>query len=132
MMRASRVRPAGNFEATAWFFMRVSGVILILIALFHMLWMHFVVSVETITFATIVERWTGPQGAFWRIFDLMLLVFAFTHGVNGLRQVIDDYIESRGWNAFLQTSIWILWALLLGMGAWIIFTFQPNMPTPFK
>ncbi len=132
MMRSMRVKPTGNFEVMAWFFMRLSGVVLLLMALFHMFWMHFVISVESITFDSIVSRWTGGHGPFWRMFDLFLLAFAFTHGVNGARMVIDDYVLSRGWRALLQSGLWLLWFVLMGMGTWIIFSFQPGMPTPFK
>jgi succinate dehydrogenase membrane anchor subunit len=131
MIRSMRVRPSGNFEVMAWFFMRISGLLLIFLALFHFYWLHFVISVEQITFNTIVGRWTGDQGTFWRLYDLFLLSFAFTHGVNGARQVMEDYIVGRVGRGVFMTILWAIWAVLIGMGAWIIFTFRPGMPSPF-
>jgi succinate dehydrogenase cytochrome b subunit len=121
----SRGRPHGGFEFDMWLFMRVSGILIIVLAFLHMYLMHFMINVENITFKTIVERWTGAQGAFWRSYDLLLLFFAFTHGMNGARNVLEDYIHSPGWRAFLKISLWLSWFLLIGLGAFIIFTFTP-------
>lgn len=125
-LASSRGKPRSGFEFNMWLFMRVSGLLLIVIALFHVFWMHFVIGVEQIDFFTIVERWTGPQGAFWRLYDLLLLAFAFTHGVNGTRNVIDDYFHSPGWRAFIRIALIVFWFVLMGMGMFIIFTFTPG------
>jgi succinate dehydrogenase cytochrome b556 subunit len=125
-LASSRGKSRSTFEFNMWLFMRVSGLLLIVIALFHVFWMHFVIGVEQITFLTIVERWTGPQGAFWRLYDLLLLAFAFTHGVNGARNVIDDYFHSPGWRAFIRIALIVFWFVLMGMGAFIVFTFTPG------
>lgn len=119
----SRGRPRSAFEFDMWLFMRISGLALIFLALFHMFWLHFVISVEKITFATMVSRWTGPRGALWRSYDLLLLAFAFTHGMNGARMVLDDYFHSPGWRATLKIILLVVWFVLIGLGAYIIFTF---------
>ena len=124
---SSRGRPHGGFEFNMWLFMRVSGILLIFLALFHMFWLHFVIGVENITFNTIVSRWTGPHAVLWRTFDLLLLAFAFTHGINGLRNVLDDYFHSPGWRAFLRIGLVVFWFVLMGMGMFIIFTFVPGI-----
>ncbi len=124
---SARGRPHGGFEFNMWLFMRVSGLLLIFLALFHMFWLHFVISVEKITFDTIVARWTGPHAVLWRTFDLLLLAFAFTHGVNGLRNVLDDYFHSPGWRAFLKIGLVVFWFVLMAMGMFIIFTFVPGV-----
>jgi len=127
-LSSSRGRPRGGFEFNLWLFMRVSGIFIVVLALFHMFLMHFMISVEAITFQTVVDRWAGIQGAFWRMYDLLLLVFAFTHGVNGTRNVMEDYFHSPGWRAFLKIGLWVFWFLLMVMGAFVIFTFTPASP----
>jgi succinate dehydrogenase / fumarate reductase membrane anchor subunit len=119
-----RMERSSNFELYAWFFMRVSGMVLMFLVLFHLFYMHFVIDVEKITFQTIVDRWTGPSGAFWRMYDIFLLSFSFTHGTNGVRYVIEDYIPSQGWRVFAKTLLYITYFALLIMGAWVIFAFE--------
>lgn len=119
-----RMERSSNFELFAWFFMRVSGLILLFIALFHLYYMHFVVDVASITFTVIAERWNGPQGVLWRTFDLALLVFSFTHGTNGVRYVLEDYIKHDGMRVAAKTGLAILYVALLAMGTWVIFDFD--------
>lgn len=123
----SRGRPRSAFEFNMWLFMRISGLALIFLALFHMFWLHFVTGVENINFNTMVERWIGPQGALWRSYDLLLLGFAFTHGMNGARMVLNDYFHSPGWRSFLKITLVVVWFILMGLGLYIIFTFVPGI-----
>lgn len=116
-----RVRPTSNFELYAWFFMRISGILLLTIAVFHLLYMHIAIGVENIDFEKIAQRWESP---FWRLFDLFLLVFAWSHGVNGMRQVLDDYILSRGWRVVARTTVFMIGFIITVMGAYVIFTFK--------
>ncbi|HWV58074.1 MAG TPA: hypothetical protein VNZ57_11545, partial [Longimicrobiales bacterium] len=45
--------PGGKFELYSWLFMRVSGVVLLGIAVFHLFWMHMVIGVENIDFSVV-------------------------------------------------------------------------------
>ncbi len=126
---AGRMERSSNFELFAWFFMRVSGIFLLFIALFHIFYMHFVVDVATITWAVIAERWNGSSGILWRTFDLSLLLFAFTHGTNGVRYVIEDYVNNNAMRVAAKTGLALLYVALIAMGAYVIFSFnETNYP----
>jgi succinate dehydrogenase / fumarate reductase membrane anchor subunit len=101
--------------------MRVSGIVLLTIAVFHLLYMHIAIGVENIDFETVAQRWESP---FWRLFDLFLLIFAWSHGVNGMRQVLDDYILARGWRVVARTTVFMIGFIITVMGAYVIFTFK--------
>jgi succinate dehydrogenase / fumarate reductase membrane anchor subunit len=116
-----RVRLSSNFELYAWFFMRISGLILLTIAVFHLLYMHVFVGVANIDYASIAVRWESP---FWRIFELLLPIFGLSHGINGTRQVLDDYVQSRGWRVVLRTTIFMTGLILAVMGAYVLLTFE--------
>ncbi|MGH2541942.1 MAG: succinate dehydrogenase [Ardenticatenaceae bacterium] len=116
-----RMERSSNFELFAWFFMRVSGLILLFIALFHLFYMHFVVDVAEVDFLVVAERWLNPA---WRTFDLALLYFAFTHGTNGVRYVIEDYIRHNGFRVAALTGLYLLYFGLLAMGTYVIVAFD--------
>jgi len=119
--RGVPVQPASKLEFYAWLFMRISGLVLIFMAVFHFLYMHFYIQVDTINYAVIAFRW---RSLFWRTYDFALLAFGFTHGINGLRMVLKDYTPPRLRKPVLALLL-ALYVALVGMGAWIIFTFQP-------
>ncbi len=90
-------KPAGGFELFAWFFMRVSGILLLVLALGHLTIMHLINSVDAIDYAFVASRYAAP---FWRTYDLLLLILALLHGLNGVRTIIDDYVRPREWRLF--------------------------------
>ena len=71
--RAARPKPEGSgSERFWWYFMRLSGLALVLLLLGHMLIMHVLVELTggEIDFAFDQSRWGTP---IWRIYDLQLL-----------------------------------------------------------
>ena len=119
--------PSSNFELYSWFFMRISGVVLLGLAVFHLFWMHAVLGVDQIDFDVVTQRWANPL---WRLYDFFLLAFALTHGMNGLRIIVDDYVHKAGWLTAVKAVLFVIFAAFLGMGAYIIVTFTPVASTP--
>jgi succinate dehydrogenase / fumarate reductase, membrane anchor subunit len=122
-------RPSGNFELYSWLFMRISGVVLLGLAVFHLFWMHFVIGVDNLSFEVVAIRLENPL---WRLYDLLLLAFALTHGMNGLRMVVDDYVHRPGWLVLAKSGIFVIYAIFLIMGAYILVAFQapPELVSP--
>jgi succinate dehydrogenase / fumarate reductase, membrane anchor subunit len=118
--RGVAVTPKNRFELYAWLFMRISGIILVIMAVFHLLYMHFVIQVDNINYDVIATRWANMG---WRIFDFTLLALAFTHGMNGARVVLQEYTPLR-LHKWIMGILLIIYLLLVLMGAWIIFTFS--------
>jgi succinate dehydrogenase / fumarate reductase membrane anchor subunit len=56
-----------------------------------------------------------------------MLWFAMIHGVNGVRTVLVDYINPRGWRTLSLASLFVLGFVLLTLGSIAILTFQPPM-----
>jgi succinate dehydrogenase / fumarate reductase membrane anchor subunit len=107
------VRIQGNFERYAFLFMRLTGVALLVLAVGHMMIQHVLNSTANLTLQFVAQQWNSWG---WKAYDLLLLAFAFSHGINGLRNVLEDYIHNRrimrGINIFLAifVVITILWA----------------------
>ncbi len=123
-MSASGARPApsGGFELFAWWFMRVSGLVLVFLALGHLFIMHVIHNVGTLDYAFVAARYRTP---FWRTYDWLMLTLALLHGLNGARTVVDDYSRG-GWKIFFQSLLWIVGVALIGLGSITIFTFNPQ------
>jgi succinate dehydrogenase / fumarate reductase membrane anchor subunit len=110
----------GRFETYSWLFMRVSGIVLLLMAVFHLLLMHYGIGVEHLNYNVVAERWQNP---WWKLYDFFLLAFALTHGTNGARILMDEYMRASGWRLFLKIVLSLLYFTLAVMGAWVIVTF---------
>jgi succinate dehydrogenase / fumarate reductase membrane anchor subunit len=114
----------GNFELYAWVFMRVSGVLLVLLVLSHFAIMHVVDGgISRVDFAFVSGRWSNP---FWRVYDFAMLTLALLHAGNGLRVIIDDYARTGARRLAYQclnaTVVGLTWVL----GSLTIFTFAPK------
>jgi succinate dehydrogenase / fumarate reductase membrane anchor subunit len=120
---ASR-RPS-SAEVWWWFFMRISGVILVFLVLIHLFIMHLVDSgVERVNFVFVAERWDNVG---WKTFDWAMLVLAVLHGTNGARVVIDDYVRRPGLRTAIKGSLYAVAGILTIMGTAVIVTFSPEV-----
>lgn len=122
----TKVKPASGMELRAWYFMRISGLLLVFLAVGHLFIMHIVNNVETINYAFIAGRWEakGILGPLWRIWDFSLIALAVIHGFNGLRQVAFEYVTRPGRRVLVGTLIWAATIGLIGIGSYAIFMFQ--------
>jgi succinate dehydrogenase / fumarate reductase, membrane anchor subunit len=117
---ATRARGSG-FELWSWLFMRVSGVLLVVLVLVHFAIMHIFTPTEQVNFAFVEARFSNP---FWRIYDLVMLFLGVFHGMNGMRVVADDYVHSRGWRLVVTILIYTITFIFLIIGSQVILSFQ--------
>lgn len=111
-----------NWEVWSWFFMRISGLLLVFLLLGHMAIMHvFGGGVDRIDFDFVAARW---DGFFWRTYDWMLLALALLHGGNGARIMIEDYFRKDGLRVFLKAGLYAVTFILFTVGTFVILTFE--------
>ena len=103
-----------GLESIAWKWMRYSGLLLIPLAWGHVLIQDVLVGVHSIDLDYVALRWASLG---WRIYDFLLLSFAFAHGVNGLRQVLNDYIRQDSTRKRVSWGLFALWLILTLIGA---------------
>ncbi len=120
--RAIQRRPGTNFELWSWYYFRISGVLLLFLALGHVYIMHIATPIEQVDYAFVAARYARP---FWRTYDLVLLLLAMSHGVNGMRLIIHDYVRPRGWRVFAHSVLYSAALIFTVLGALVILTFQP-------
>lgn len=124
---ARHLKPAGGFELAAWYFMRISGLILVLLALGHLFITHILHNVETVNYEFVADRWADPKtGVFWRLWDLTMINLAVLHGFNGLRQILDEYVIRRHRRVLVHTLIWSSVIFLMMIGSYAILMFEKD------
>ena len=79
----------------------------------HVLWQDVIIGVHNIDTNYVLQRWSniGIQ-----IYDILLLAFAFAHGMNGLRQVMLDFVHSPKARKTTSIIIFILWIIITIIG----------------
>jgi succinate dehydrogenase / fumarate reductase membrane anchor subunit len=122
--RAGREPPGRGAEFWWWVFMRVSGILLLVLAVGHVLIMHVVgEGVDRVNFAFVALRWQSP---FWRTWDWLLLSLALVHGVNGLRMITLDYVRRPGVRGTINGLWMVIGIALFALGSIVVFTFDPT------
>jgi len=94
-----------DYESIAWKWMRYSGLLLI---------QDVLVGVHQIDLNYVATRWAFLG---WRVYDFALLSFAFAHGVNGFRQVLDDYLRGENNRRAVSWILFIFWLVISLIGA---------------
>src|ERR1043166_7520479 len=112
---------AGGIETFSWYFFRISGVALIFLALIHLLLNHVTTDVSCTSYQLVAGRYTNPL---WRLYDWLLLTLALLHGMNGLRVVIDDYVQGHGARLTLLSIAGTLTLTFFMLGTITLITFQ--------
>ena len=112
-----------NSEMLSWLFMRVSGVLLVILVLGHLfvnLWLG--EGVQGIDFAFVAGKWASP---FWQVWDLLMLWLGMIHGGNGVRTIINDYARGSTLRLSLKGLLYFAVVLTIVLGTLVIFTFDP-------
>jgi succinate dehydrogenase / fumarate reductase membrane anchor subunit len=124
-LEAPRTRRArsGNGELYGWLFMRLSGVVLVVLVFGH-LFVNLMLGegIKQIDFAFVAGKWASP---FWQLWDLAMLWLALIHGGNGMRTIISDYSTKDSTRLWLTGLLYAAVAVTLLVGTLTITTFDP-------
>jgi succinate dehydrogenase / fumarate reductase membrane anchor subunit len=112
--KVRKVNVPRTYETWAWMLMRYSAVLLIPLVWIHVLIQDVLVGVHAIDLNYVALRWAILG---WRIYDIALLSFAFAHGMNGLRNVLSDYISRLAVRRAIDWGLLISWVLITAIGA---------------
>jgi succinate dehydrogenase cytochrome b556 subunit len=108
-------------DRIVWYFLRVSGLLLVGLAGGHLFVTHYLNVPSETTFEFVARRWANPL---WRTFDWLLLMAALWHGVLGLRYSVQDYLRRPGLRVLGHSIIWVLGFVFMALGSVTIFTFD--------
>jgi succinate dehydrogenase / fumarate reductase, membrane anchor subunit len=124
MATVRHITPQNNFERYAFLFMRLSGVALLFLAVGHMVIQHLVRDVHNLTLLVVADVWSSWG---WRLYSLLLLFFAASHGINGLRYVLEDYIHNPRTMQRINVGLLVFLVVTIFWSAVAIFAFDPEV-----
>src|SRR5262245_37022288 len=113
---SGRARPSGGSrgEVMLWYGMRVSGLLLVFLALFHLWLNHIHTEVGTLNYQLVTARL--GKWPILRVLDFLLLFLGLGHGVNGLKNVIDDHVHATAQRWFWLSLLFVTFAVFLVAG----------------
>lgn len=125
-----------NLDYIMWLFMRLSALGLYLVGLTGLI-TALVLGARTQTDIMTVVRWMffpNPShvvsseivnldafiNSFWQIMQILAVFFGVTHGMNGLRIVVEDFIGSSWWRPIWRGFVFILWLFILLVAIYVV------------
>lgn len=122
-------QPGLTFEYLMWLFIRISGLGLYIVAIVGVVAALLMGARTQVDMATLI-RWTffpnsghvanagvdlelGWVSLLWQIMQGMAVVFGVTHGMNGMRNILEDFVSKPGTRLIVRLIIFVLWALFL-------------------
>jgi succinate dehydrogenase / fumarate reductase, membrane anchor subunit len=86
-------RGIGSGGVLAWFFQRLTGIVLVPVLLVHLLTMHRYHE-HGLAWQDVTRLLANP---YWKVLEIVFLTLALYHALNGLYGVIQDYVKRPGW-----------------------------------
>ena len=116
-----RMRPRGSRRETfAWYTIRITGLMLFVLALAHFSILHFIYDPAQQTAEFIAtQRWNQ---LWWRVVDWLLLMSVLFHGFLGVRTVVMDYVHRPALREFTLLLLYTTGVLLFIIGTQVILT----------
>jgi succinate dehydrogenase / fumarate reductase membrane anchor subunit len=103
-----------SIEKISWVWMRLSALLLIPLVWIHSIIQSLIVGGQNLSLEYVQMRWAILG---WRVYDIFLLAFAFSHGILGLRQVLFDYIKPSKWRNVTDWALLSFWFVITAIGA---------------
>ena len=118
-----KVKVTRNFERTAYLFMRLSGILLLWLAVSHVFLQLVLSDVHDLNVSVVADNWSN-----WgrRLSEWLLLIFSLSHGLNGLRNVLEDYIHNDGVIKAIRGVMVAFFVITIVVVSYAIFTFDPD------
>lgn len=126
-----------SFEYLMWIFTRISGLALILLSLVGITGAFILGARQQVDIGALA-RWTffpnpnhvvntnipdvtvGWANAWWQVLQMLVLFFGVTHGLNGLRVVVEDYLGASWAKVLWRGAIFLIWLFVLIVGVYVI------------
>jgi len=121
---AGSAKPSGGsqFEVYQWYYFRVSGLLLVFLAFFHLWLNHVQTEVGTLSYELVTSRLRAFP--ILKVADFLLLALGLSHGVLGIKNLIDDHVHQAGRRALWLTALIVLFSVFLIAGTAVLWTLE--------
>jgi succinate dehydrogenase / fumarate reductase membrane anchor subunit len=118
---SGRMRPTrSGTELRIWYLMRLTGLMLFVLALAHFSILHFISDPADQTAEFIInQRWNQ---LFWRAFDWLLLMTVLFHGFLGMRTVVGDMVKRPRLRVVIMSTLYGTAVILFVLGTSVMLT----------
>ncbi|MCB8942690.1 MAG: succinate dehydrogenase [Ardenticatenaceae bacterium] len=118
-----KIQRQASLERVAFMFMRMSGIALLILAVGHMMIQHVLNSSANLTLQFVAAQWDAWG---WKVYDMLLLIFAYFHGINGLRNILEDYIHNRSLMKNISIILAVFAVITVLWAGFAIASFNPE------
>ena len=125
-----------SLDYIMWLFMRLSALALYAVGLTGLI-AALVLGARTQADISTVVRWMffpNPShvvssdivnldafiNSFWQVMEILAVFFGVTHGINGLRIVVEDFIGSSWWRPVWRGITFILWIFMVLVAIYVV------------
>jgi succinate dehydrogenase / fumarate reductase membrane anchor subunit len=115
-----RERGIGSGGVLAWFFQRLTGIVLVPVLLVHLLTMHRYHE-HGLAWQDVTRLMSSP---YWKVLEIVFLVLALYHALNGLYAIIQDYVKSPGLRLVIFSGCVLGGLTLLAFGLITVLSIQ--------
>ncbi len=122
-MIATRSAPKSREGAWLWLFKIVSGLLILVVLMIHLVVNHFLGEQALLTYADVIAYFSNPIVP---VMELFFLVFVVTHSLVGLRSIILDLKPSDGVLKAVDGVLVLGGAAAVVYGFWLMFAILRN------
>lgn len=116
-------RRGRNGEKIGWMYMRISGVLLVILIFGHLFFnLMLGDGIHGIDWGFVAGKLANP---FWQWWDILMLWLALIHGGNGMRTIINDYVTTEVTRKVLVWAVILACGFLIVLGTLVVFAFDP-------
>lgn len=125
-----------NLEYLMFLFTRLSGASILILAAVGLVMAFIMGARQQMDLGTLL-RWTffpnpnhvvntvadvqaGWQNGFWEVMQILIVFFGVTHGINGLRVVLEDYIKGNVLQTIVRVGLFLLWIFIFVFAIYVI------------
>ncbi len=130
-------RPRVTLDMVMWVFTRVSGAAIVVIALIGFFGAMLMGARTQMDLPTLM-RWTffpnpnhvvnsnipdvaiGWSGPFWQTLQILIVLFGATHGLNGLRAVLEDHFRGPRILPAIRAVLFVVWLLVMAIAVAVV------------